>query len=129
MLSLLHEFGHALDNHYKWVVDNLASDYLPRDWLEVASSGFKCDDFPCVQHPSWLEGYDATELFADLFLNWVLDLRPEYPQNGFNYTDTSGMGMAWSTWMDSSNPYYTGVGMPYFLIYGMGIQVIPYHVY
>jgi hypothetical protein len=116
--TLIHEMGHAFDTHYETVVGggHTASDYLPPSWLK-STAGFQCNWYPCLEHPFSDSNLAPVlnpqiEQFADMFLNWVLDKNPAYPQNGFNNLQA---GTDWSQWMNSTSTYYTGVGMPVFL--------------
>jgi len=123
--AFIHEFGHVFDNRYNSLTSDTnaygedigASGWVPSDW-EGNSAGYQCDTYPCLQHPAsdpTLPGHDLSEEFADMYLNWVLDANPIYPQNGFTYDE---MGNARRNWMDNSiiDPNIYPSGIPVFLV-------------
>jgi RHS repeat-associated protein len=105
--NLLHEFGHAFDTRYQFLVRDLkpsgfgtykASDHLAstliaqenpfsaqeviRDYNSIigrTNLGFKCSRSPCQEN---IDPY-LHEEFADTYMNWILDQKKEYPDNGF----------------------------------------------
>ncbi len=116
--TIIHQFGHVFDNQFQDVVDGqfFASSYPENRWDETFE-GYKCSDYPCMQHPypkSGARGRD--EDFADMYLNWVLDMNPAFPDNGFT-TDEWGnkrRDMMNNTYWDSINDPYPR-GMPVWL--------------
>ena len=95
--TIIHEFGHVFDNQFKAIsgTGHFASDYPDNSW-NLTYEGYKEGDgnsrHPSVQHPSKDDYYDERgpiEDFADMYLNWVLDMDIAYPDNGFT---NEGMG-------------------------------------
>jgi RHS repeat-associated protein len=91
--AMIHEFGHVFDNHFQIIsgTGHLASDYPDNSW-NLTYEGYKGTSYPNMQHPSKDDDYGergSIEDFADMYLNWVLDMDIAYPHNGFT---NEGMG-------------------------------------
>ena len=128
--TILHEFAHVFDNRYRylshWDDDNcdpnnggcLASSYLPDIYQNA--EGYFCDHLPCLAHDPNVTGYDFTEAFADMYMNWALDglsvnigLGYDTNQNGFDYSSQAGRDKSsWITTYDIARPS----GIPAFVI-------------
>ncbi len=122
--AFIHEFGHVFDNRYNSMTTDVnaageaigASGWVPGEW-NSSPDGYKCGSYPCLEHPAsdhTLPIHDLSEEFADMFLNWVLDGNPAYPQNGFT---NDNMGKARKNWMDNTiiDPNVYPSGIPVFL--------------
>jgi hypothetical protein len=100
--GVLHEFGHVFDNHDRYNspgdADLFAGNYFDSTELPRNFNGYQCRTSPCLEH-SWQDfpidpdfenpTLNFLEEFGDMYLNWVLDGNPDYPQNGFT-TDLAG---------------------------------------
>jgi RHS repeat-associated protein len=83
--TIIHEFGHVFDNQFEDIYGRKASDYPDNEW-RLTYEGYKDDWYPSMQHPAKDDGYGnraRIEDFADMYLNWVLDMNPAFPDNGF----------------------------------------------
>lgn len=115
--NILHEFGHVFDNHFKDVTGALASDDIPWEW-NGDEEGYMCPRTPCMAHSDYqfpnLE-HGQNEEFADMYMNWVLEGNPAFPQNGFALTtDQASMGNQRSRYMNG-DPWWPNYGIPNWL--------------
>ena len=86
--NILHEFGHAFDNHFDYLTKEFASNDIPHEWNRD-EGGYMCNQQPCMMHsdyefPSLDHGLN--EEFGDMYMNWVLEGNTAFPQNGFDLT-------------------------------------------
>jgi hypothetical protein len=121
--TLIHEYGHVFDIRYQslshWddaACDTskggcLASSYLPGEFY--GTDGYFGDSPPSLAHAPSVRGYDYSEAFADMYMNWVLD-RQGYEQNGFDLQ--SNMGQDRYNWMQYTGPYTQPSGISTFLV-------------
>ena len=118
--TITHELFHVFDKRYQAfsTVDDvvhpkgpntgcancLASNYVSQDWMSN-NNGFKCDDYRCVAHPSWLSDYDTSELFANMGENWALEAAKVDP---VNYGFQNQLGVDMNKWMNNNTPWFLG---------------------
>ena len=126
--NTIHEFGHALENYQlKYGSGNKASD-LDKvdivggghlDWDDTTDSWLrKTEGFIAGNKSlenkididnleSRTNGYAKQEQFADMYMNWILDGNPDYPNNGFTNDD---IGNARRKYMgDQQVPWIFGI--------------------
>jgi hypothetical protein len=123
---IIHEFGHIFDHKItgdfgygrnvlgSTTIYDEAGRYI--EGIPVGggawtrwNDGYKCDTYPCQQHPlNELGGANTWEDFADMFMNLVMDYSKVYvgPTHGFAVNPA---GKARYDWMSS----YTAIWVPW----------------
>jgi hypothetical protein len=110
--TIIHELGHVFDKQFKAVVGGefWASSYPVQGW-DATYDGYKGNTYPYVQHPA-SGSRGRIEDFADMYMNWVLDMDPAFPKNGFT---NEGMGIERRDMMNNTVNDVTHRGMPVWL--------------
>jgi RHS repeat-associated protein len=116
MQNILHEFGHAFDNHFKRATGVFASGDISESWNRI-EEGYICSYQPCMVHSDREFGHlphGLDEEFADMYLNWVLQGNAMFPQNGFKTTGQWEIGDQRAAFMSGSN-WWPNAGIPNWL--------------
>jgi hypothetical protein len=121
--TLVHEYAHVFDARYQSLShwddaacgtnksDCLASDYLPNEYYLNAKGYLGNGTFPYLAHDSDVPGYNRSEAYADMYMNFVLHGNG---LNGFDLETSQGQGRYnWMLNADASQP----MGIFVFMLY------------